>query len=117
MKKLFFILTLSIFFTSSAFCNDVCSDVQINPDIKFTASYGKLVFDKSKSKEELQKAGEKLNQSVSTLDVQIDNSLISDIVDATQAIANDIETLENDILDTISNNKDYSDEASNNLIL
>ncbi len=69
------------------------------------------------SKEELQKAGEKLNQSVSTLDVQIDNSLISDIVDATQAIANDIEALENDILDTISNNKDYSDEASNNLIL
>ena len=64
MKKLFFILSLSIFFTSSAFCNDVCSDIQINPDIKFTSSYGKLVFDKSKSKEELTSLAKQQNHTI-----------------------------------------------------
>ena len=69
------------------------------------------------SKEDLQKAGEKLNESVSSLDVQIDNSLISDLVASSQSIANDIEKLENDILDAISNNKDYSDEEAMNTVL
>ena len=69
------------------------------------------------SKEELQKAGEKLNKSVSSLDVQLDDGLISQIVSSAQDIANDIETLENDILDAISNNKDYSDKEAFNTIL
>ena len=53
MKKLFFILTLSLFFTSPAFCNDDCSSLPVNPNIKILSSYGKLTFDKTKSKEEL----------------------------------------------------------------
>lgn len=53
MKKLFFILTSLFFFSSSAFCNDECSDIQINPQIKVLSSYGKLTFDNSKSREEL----------------------------------------------------------------
>ncbi len=68
------------------------------------------------TKEDLEKAGAKLNESVSSLDVQIDDDLISDLVSSAQNIANDIETLENDILDAISNNKDYSDDAFNNIL-
>ena len=55
MKKLFFILTISFFLSPSAFCNDECSSVQINPKIKVLSSYGKLTFDKSKTQKELTK--------------------------------------------------------------
>ena len=93
MKKLFFILTLSIFFTSSAFCNDVCSDVQINPDIKFTASYGKLVFDKSKSKEELTSLAKQQNHiesgifanGLSTVNINFDISLKTSTINITDS--------------------------------
>lgn len=53
MKKLFFILTILIFLSSSAFCKDECSDIPINPQIKVLSSYGKLIFDNSKSRQEL----------------------------------------------------------------
>ena len=69
------------------------------------------------SKEELEKAGKKLNESVSSLDIQMDDGLISNLVSSAQNIANDIENLENDILNAISNNKDYSDEEALNTIL
>ena len=61
MKKLFFILTLLLFFTSSAFCNDDCSTLSINPNIKVISSYGKLVFDNTRSKEELTSLAEQQN--------------------------------------------------------
>ena len=53
MKKLFFILTTLIFLSSSAFSNDDCFTIQNNPQIKIFSSYGKLTYDKTKSKEEL----------------------------------------------------------------
>ena len=52
MKKLFFILTTLIFFCSKSFAAD-CSDININPTIKVTSSYGKLNYDKSKNIEEI----------------------------------------------------------------
>ena len=61
MKKLFFILTLLLFFASSAFCNDDCSTLPINPNIKVISSYGKLIFDNTKSKEKLTSLAEQQN--------------------------------------------------------
>ena len=65
------------------------------------------------TKEQLQQAGEKLSKSISSMDVEFDRSAIDNLISSAQEIANDIEALENDILDAISNNKDYSDEAFN----
>lgn len=53
MKKLFFILTTLFLLPSYAFCNDECSNIQINPKIKLLSSYGKLTLDNSKTKENL----------------------------------------------------------------
>lgn len=61
MKKLFFILTLLLFFTSSALCNDDCSNLQTYPNIKVISSYGKLIYDHNKSKEELTYLAEQQN--------------------------------------------------------
>ena len=53
MKKLFFMLIFSSFFSSSAFCNDECSNIQINPKVTVLSSYNKLTIDKTKTKQEV----------------------------------------------------------------
>lgn len=68
------------------------------------------------TKEQLQQAGVKLGESISSMDVGFDRSAIDNLISSAQEIANDIEALENDILNAISNNKDYSDEAFNIII-
>lgn len=83
MKKLFFVLTLSFFLTSTAFSSDVCSDIQIDPNIKFTSSYGKLTIDKSKSKEDITLLAKQHNyietglfaNGLSTVNINFDISL------------------------------------------
>ena len=69
------------------------------------------------TKDQLSKAGEKFKESLSSMDVQIDSDAISNLVAASQDIANDIENLENDIMNVISNDKEYSDEEAYNVIL
>ena len=57
MKKLFFVLTF-ILISFRAGASGVCSEYTIAPEIKFTSSYGKLRYDKTKSKIELTREGE-----------------------------------------------------------
>lgn len=47
MKKLFFILTTIIFFSTDVLADD-CSDISVNPVISVSYSFGKLSVDKSK---------------------------------------------------------------------
>ena len=91
MKKLFFVLTLSFFLIPSAFCNDECSDIQINPKINFTSSFGKLVYDNTKSKEELTTLAKQHNfiekglfaNGLSTVNINFDISLKTYTTDTT----------------------------------
>lgn len=83
MKKLFFILTLSFFFTSPALCNDDCSSLSVNPDIKIISSYGNLKYDNTKSKEYLTSLAKNQNHmgsnifvnGLSTADINFDITL------------------------------------------
>lgn len=83
MKKLFFILTTLIFFTSTAFCSDECVDIPINPEIKLISSFGKLNIDNTKSKEELTSLAKENNyveeglfaNGLSTADINFDITL------------------------------------------
>lgn len=52
MKKLFFILIFANFLSFNSFAK-TCSDIDINPVISVTYSFGNLVFDTSKSTEEI----------------------------------------------------------------
>ena len=60
IKKLFFILTILIFFCPCVFATD-CSSVPVNPTVKITSSYGKLLYDKTKSIEEITSLAKKFN--------------------------------------------------------
>ena len=60
MKKLFFILTIFIFFCPCVFATD-CSSIDIKPNIKVTASYGKLSYDKTKTIEEITSMAKEFN--------------------------------------------------------
>lgn len=69
MKKLFFILTFSIFLISAFTIvgrasaasdkKDVCSSIKVNPEIVFTTSYGKLKYDFSYNQQGLTTLGKK----------------------------------------------------------
>ncbi|MBQ9236086.1 MAG: hypothetical protein IJ184_06460 [Alphaproteobacteria bacterium] len=52
MKKLFFVLTLLVFFTPVAFALD-CDDLLVNPEITVTSSFGNLTYDSSKDINEI----------------------------------------------------------------
>ena len=56
MKKIFFILTL-ILIPFRVFASDICGDYIPSPEIKFMTSYGRLTYNRSKSKQELTKIG------------------------------------------------------------
>ena len=60
MKKLFFILTTFIFAPHLSFAAD-CSAVPVNPQIKITASYGKLTYDNTKNTAEITEMAKKFN--------------------------------------------------------
>lgn len=56
MKKIFFILTL-ILIPFRVLASDICGDYIPSPEIKFMTSYGRLTYNRSKSKQELTKIG------------------------------------------------------------
>lgn len=58
----------------------------------------------------LKEAGKTFKQSVESIDIAIDEELLNKIIEAADKITSDIETLKEDMLNAISNDKDYSDE-------
>ena len=57
MKKLFFFFLILLNMMGKAWAEDECSAYKVMPELHFTSSYGKLVYDKSKSYDELTKLG------------------------------------------------------------
>ncbi len=62
IKKLFFILIFLFFSNNSSFAAD-CSSIDINPQITLLSSYGKLVYDYTKTTEEITSLANSLNIS------------------------------------------------------
>ena len=60
MQKLFFILIFSFFICRQSISAD-CSDIEINPEIKITSSYGKLLYDTSKNTSQITELAKKFN--------------------------------------------------------
>ena len=60
MQKLFFILIFSFFICRQSISAD-CSSIEINPEIKITSSYGKLLYDTSKNISQITELAKKFN--------------------------------------------------------
>lgn len=58
----------------------------------------------------LKEAGSAFKQSVESIDISIDDEVLNKIADTADKITSDIETLKEDMLNAISNDKEYSDE-------
>lgn len=79
MKKLFFILTF-LFFSRFAAAEDICAAFTEEPQIKITASYGKLEYDFDKNTAEITELAKKFNlaenglfaQGLSTVNINFD---------------------------------------------
>ncbi|MBR5154636.1 MAG: hypothetical protein IKW58_02815 [Alphaproteobacteria bacterium] len=64
------------------------------------------------SKEELIEAGSVLQASVASLDIKFNKVLVDSLIEEANKIAAKIDDLEESMLNTLSNDKEYSDEAS-----
>lgn len=79
LKKLFFILTISIFTYQISYASD-CSSITVSPKVILTSSYGKLEYNHSKTSSEITDLAKKLNISeaglfasgLSTVDINFD---------------------------------------------
>ncbi len=67
-------------------------------------------YDGKISKEELKQAGSDFKNSIDSFDVNVDKATIDTLVAKTNKIADDIDALQEDMLNSISNEKEYSDE-------
>ena len=66
MKKIVFLLILPFFFASvNAFALQSCSDISVDPEISFSTSYGKLVYDFSKNTRQISAIAKKIGKQES----------------------------------------------------
>lgn len=85
MKKLFFILTILFFSSSVKAEEDVCASFTYDPNLKITASYGKLNYDFSKNTQEITDLAKKYNlteegifaKGLSTVNINFDITIQS----------------------------------------
>lgn len=82
MKKLFFILTFAIFFSSGAWAAD-CRNIAFSPQIEVFSSYGKLQYDTSKNIAQITESAKKYGlvennlfaSGLATVDISTDISV------------------------------------------
>ena len=89
-------------------------DSNISEAIKEYSDAIDAYYNGTMSKEELAEAGKNFKQAIKENNLSINQSAIDEMVEEAKAIVTDVDAFKESVLDSIANNKDYSDEDDEN---